>query len=71
MSIALAYKLGGNPLKGSTDDSTMSLTDGLLLSFAVKSKEIRAANENEWPGPFDLIARAAFINTSNKRSHTS
>lgn len=44
----------------------MCLTDGLLLSIAVKPKEIRAVNENEWPGPCDLIAKAAFINTSNK-----
>lgn len=55
----------GNPLKGSTDDSTVSPTDGLLLSIPGKPTEIRAGNENEWPGLCDLIARAAFINTSN------
>lgn len=62
----LAYKLSGNPSKGCTDDSTVSLADGLLLTIPVKPTEIRAANENEWPGPGDLIARAAFINTSNE-----
>ena len=67
----LAYKPSGNPLKHSTDDSIVSLTDGLLLSIPMKPKEMQALNENEWPGPYNLIARVAFINTSNKRSHTS
>ncbi len=62
--------ISGNPLKGSADDSTARPTDGLLLSIPVKPKDIRALNENEWPGPCDMIARAAFINTSNKRSHS-
>lgn len=66
MSRAERYKRSGNPSKGSTDDSTVSLADGLLLSIPVKPKEIRAVNENEWPGPCDLIPRAAFINMSNK-----
>lgn len=44
-----------------------AFADALLLSVPAKPPEIRADNENKWPGLCDLIARAAFINTSNKR----
>lgn len=63
---AVAYKLSGNPSTSSTDDFTRSSTNSLLLSIPEKPEEIWAVNENKWLGPFDLIARAAFINTSNK-----
>lgn len=46
----------------------MHLTDGLLPSIIVRLGEIRAANENEWPGPLDLIAKASLINTFNKEA---
>lgn len=59
----LAYKLTSHPWKVAVMIPMWASQMALLLSIPAKPEEIQALNENEWPGPRDLIAKAAFINT--------
>lgn len=62
-STVLAYKLTSHPWKVAVMIPMWASQMALLLSIPAKPEEIQALNENEWPGPRDLIAKAAFINT--------